>query len=166
MINKIYDEMRNNAKEINENFRDLKGSEKAYYTIINNKITELSKEYEIILESIKELSEKLNTIILPEIAKSNYHKNYSIRSVITPCEQLLPKSLDCEFVSIITNGYCDIDTITGYKKKGYKFLITLPALLVNSHAVETDKVTIFTKMTEDDYYKKDTELSCKCHNEP
>lgn len=48
---------------------------------------------------------------------------------------------------IITNGYCDIDTIENRKRNGWDFVVTLPAILIEPHAMPTDKVTIFSKIS-------------------
>lgn len=50
-----------------------------------------------------------------------------------------------EFDYIITNGYIDIDTIESKTKKGWVFVITLPAKTICPTAMETDKLTIFSK---------------------
>jgi hypothetical protein len=53
-----------------------------------------------------------------------------------------------KFDSIITNGYIDIDTILGWTNKGWKFVTTIPAKQVHPHAMDTDKLTIFSKYQE------------------
>lgn len=50
-----------------------------------------------------------------------------------------------KFDYIITNGYIDIETIEKRTELGWIFVTTLPAQVVHPHALETDKVTIFSK---------------------
>lgn len=50
-----------------------------------------------------------------------------------------------DFDVVITNGYCDIDTIEGRLKKGWSFVVTIPAKMIHPHAMPTDKATIFSK---------------------
>ena len=50
-----------------------------------------------------------------------------------------------EFDYVITNGYVDIDTLQKRVKGGWKFVCTIPASIIHPHALETDKVTIFTR---------------------
>lgn len=52
---------------------------------------------------------------------------------------------------VITNGYIDLETIQKRDDSGWKFITTLPAKLIHPHAMESDKITIFTK------YEKGTE---------
>jgi len=52
-----------------------------------------------------------------------------------------------EYNSVITNGSIDQDTISSYIKKGYTFLVTLPAKMVHPYAADTDKITLFSKYT-------------------
>ena len=54
-----------------------------------------------------------------------------------------------KFDSIITNGYVDIETISSRLKEGWTFVTTLPAKIVHPHAIDTDKVTIFSKYIEE-----------------
>jgi len=54
-----------------------------------------------------------------------------------------------KFDHVITNGYIDIETIEKRTKSGWTFVTTLPAKTVHPHALDTDKVTIFTKYTEE-----------------
>jgi hypothetical protein len=53
-----------------------------------------------------------------------------------------------ELNHIITNGYIDQATINGYLEKGYIFLCTVPGKIVHPHAMDTDKLTIFSKYIE------------------
>ena len=50
-----------------------------------------------------------------------------------------------KFDHVITNGYIDIETIEKRTQSGWSFVTTLPAKIVHPSALETDKVTIFTK---------------------
>lgn len=54
-----------------------------------------------------------------------------------------------KFDYVITNGYVDVDTIENRTKEGWSFVTSLPAILVHPHAMETDKVTIFSKHTKE-----------------
>lgn len=54
-----------------------------------------------------------------------------------------------KFDHVITNEYIDIETIEKRTKSGWTFVTTLPAKTVHPHALDTDKVTIFTKYTEE-----------------
>lgn len=50
-----------------------------------------------------------------------------------------------KFDHVITNGYIGIETIEKRTENGWTFVTTLPAKTVHPHALETDKVTIFSK---------------------
>lgn len=50
-----------------------------------------------------------------------------------------------KFDYVITNGYVDIETIEKRTEDGWSFVTTLPAKVVHPYALETDKVTIFSK---------------------
>lgn len=54
-----------------------------------------------------------------------------------------------ETTSIITNGYIDIDTIDAMAKSGWAFLCTIPAKPAHPYAMDTDKLSFFSKYTED-----------------
>ena len=53
-----------------------------------------------------------------------------------------------EFDSVITNGYVDPETIAFFLNRGYTFVCTVPAKLAHPHALDTDKLSIFSKYTE------------------
>ena len=53
-----------------------------------------------------------------------------------------------ELSSVITNGYVGLDTIESMRKKGFTFVVTVPATLAHPHACENDKLSIFAKYTE------------------
>jgi hypothetical protein len=46
---------------------------------------------------------------------------------------------------VITNGCIDKETIDERFKKGWNFVTTVPAKSVHPYAMETDKVTIFSR---------------------
>ena len=52
-----------------------------------------------------------------------------------------------ELDSVITNGYIDPQTIAFFLERGYKFVCTVPAKLAHPHALDTDKISIFSKYT-------------------
>ena len=55
-----------------------------------------------------------------------------------------------DITSVVTNGYVDPSTLKYMHEKGWTFLVTLPANMAHPHALETDKITIFTKYTPAD----------------
>ena len=58
-----------------------------------------------------------------------------------------------DIISVVTNGYVDPSTLQSMHEKGWTFLVTLPANMAHPYALETDKITIFTKYTP--AYSKD-----------
>ena len=55
--------------------------------------------------------------------------------------------------SIITSGYVAPDTMKYFSDKGYTFVCTVPAKLAHPYAVDTDKLSIFSRYTEPDIDK-------------
>jgi len=68
------------------------------------------------------------------------------------------KKRGIEIESIITNGYINNDTIWSFVEKGFKFVTTIPANVVHPYALDTDKITFFTKYHE--YSKEDLVEIC------
>lgn len=52
-----------------------------------------------------------------------------------------------EFDWVITNGYVDRDTMAYFIEKGWVFVCTVPAKTAHPHAMDTDKLAIFSKYT-------------------
>lgn len=53
-----------------------------------------------------------------------------------------------ELKSIITNGYVDISTMEAFTRDGWKFVCTVPAKTAHPHAMDTDKLSIFSRYKE------------------
>jgi hypothetical protein len=53
-----------------------------------------------------------------------------------------------EIDSVITNGYVAPDTMAWYLERGWTFICTVPAKSAHPHAMDTDKLSIFSKYTE------------------
>ena len=53
-----------------------------------------------------------------------------------------------ETTSVITNGYIDIDTINSMAKSEWIFLCTIPAKLAHPYAMDTDKLSFFSRYTD------------------
>jgi hypothetical protein len=53
-----------------------------------------------------------------------------------------------EITYIITNGYVSIDTMGKFLNDGWTFVCTVPAKTAHPHALDTDKLAIFSRYTE------------------
>ena len=53
-----------------------------------------------------------------------------------------------ETTYIITNGYIDINTINSMAKSEWIFLCTIPAKLAHPYAMDTDKLSFFSRYTD------------------